>query len=302
MSAKNVKSTEIPAELVNAFRPGNLGKKNKAVKVCPESAIAVAYAFDEIAPEEHQKIDSHLQSCKACMRLVLDAREADIESQEAAEQPVKILPELSAAITRPEKPSFLETLAAGIRMPSMATKIIATAAVVCMVVSVTYTVLKDPATSNLLPIVTKKIPAVKSKKSKPAASPANDAPAEPSSLNSITIHESQTTDPFEPIYGDTPRPGSASKKRAKRAPRTPLEALDLSQLKLVGVIISESGNSALVEDASGKGYVLKEGTFIGTNSGKVTQILKDRFIVEEQIQDIHGKRVLRIRDIKLHKP
>ena len=35
------------------------------------------------------------------------------------------------------------------------------------------------------------------------------------------------------------------------------------------------GNSAIVEDATGKGYVIRKGTYIGLNSGQVIKIEKD---------------------------
>jgi hypothetical protein len=59
--------------------------------------------------------------------------------------------------------------------------------------------------------------------------------------------------------------------------------VDLSQLKLVGIIRASSGNRAMVEEASGRGYVIKKGTFIGINCGRVGQILKDRVIVDEPL-------------------
>jgi type IV pilus assembly protein PilP len=81
-----------------------------------------------------------------------------------------------------------------------------------------------------------------------------------------------------------------------------LERLDLSQLKLVGIILASSGNRALVEESSGKGYVIKKGTYIGTNSGKVVKIKKEKVVVEEEFEDVFGKTKLRQREIKLPKP
>jgi len=184
----------------------------------------------------------------------------------------------------------------------MVPKIIATVAVACIVVPISYYVLKDPATVKKLPVVTKKIiPALSAKKKQ--ANPSSAASQEkPSSVNSISTHEGWSTDPFEPLFNGKHGRTVVKKKRAKRTPRTPLEKLDLSQLKLVGITLSDRGNTALVEDASGKGYILKEGTYIGTNAGKVIQVLKDRFIVKEEIEDVHGNIILRIREIKLHKP
>ena len=302
MSENNMKYTEIPSGIIDSLRHDYNHRKVKAVDDCPVSESSIAYAFEELNAAERQTIEAHLQTCRSCMNLVLDAREAGIEAKEAADHPVKILPELSDAIVRSENPTFLEKLAAGFRMPSIAPKIIAAVAVACIVVPVTYTALKDPATNKNLPIVTKNIPAEKNKKSEPAEPPADDAQPVPSSINSITVHDRQATDPFEPIFNAKDRHTVSRKKRSKRMPLTPLEALDLSQLKLVGVMLSERGNTALVEDASGKGYVIKEGTYIGTNAGKVTQILKDRFIVEEELEGIDGKRVVQIREIILHKP
>ena len=66
-------------------------------------------------------------------------------------------------------------------------------------------------------------------------------------------------------------------------PHTPLQKADLSQLKLVGIIRASSRNRAMVEEASGRGYVIEKGTFIGINCGRVGRILKDRVIVDEPL-------------------
>jgi len=103
MSENNVKYTEIQAELKNSLHQGYDGERAKAVEDCSVSESAISYAFEELGPEERQKVEDHLQSCRSCMNLVLDARAADIESQETAGHQVKILPRLSAAITRAGK-------------------------------------------------------------------------------------------------------------------------------------------------------------------------------------------------------
>ena len=108
-------------------------------------------------------------------------------------------------------------------------------------------------------------------------------------------------DPFEPLFKEQKVVVKKSKKK-KRLPQTPLEKVDISQLKLVGIILAESGNRALVEEASGKGYVIKKGTFIGINSGKVAEINKEKVIVEEEVDDVFGKTALRKREMKLPKP
>jgi type IV pilus assembly protein PilP len=90
-------------------------------------------------------------------------------------------------------------------------------------------------------------------------------------------------DPFKPFIQVT------SQGSSKNAPLTPLQKYDISQLKLVAIIITPGGNTALVEDSTGKGYFLKKGTGIGKNDGKVTKILKDQVIIEEKYQDVLGQ-------------
>jgi len=108
-------------------------------------------------------------------------------------------------------------------------------------------------------------------------------------------------DPFDPLIKD--REAVAKKgKKIKRAPRTPLERIDLGQLKLVGIILAASGNRALVEESSGKGYVVKNGTYIGTNGGKIINIQREKIFIEEKFEDIYGKIQTRKRELKLPKP
>ena len=109
-------------------------------------------------------------------------------------------------------------------------------------------------------------------------------------------------DPFEPLFRETPEVAVVKKERKKRTPRTPLERIDISQLKLVGIILAKSGNRALVEESSGKGYVIKTGTYLGTNSGKVVKIEKDKVIVAEEYEDVLGNVTTRNTEIKLPKP
>ena len=106
-------------------------------------------------------------------------------------------------------------------------------------------------------------------------------------------------DPFEPLFKEKP---VSRKKKKKRIPRTPLEKLSIGQLKLVAIIRAPSGNKALVEEGSGKGYVIKKGTYIGLNAGKIIKIEKDNIIIEEEIEDIQGNIKVRQRELKLQKP
>jgi len=101
-------------------------------------------------------------------------------------------------------------------------------------------------------------------------------------------------DPFKPFIQLASREGA-------RKLATPLQKFDISQLKLVAIISTSHGNVALVEDATGKGYILKKGTWVGKNDGKVTKILRDKVIIEEVYQDIFGQTKTSEISLLLHK-
>jgi type IV pilus assembly protein PilP len=112
-------------------------------------------------------------------------------------------------------------------------------------------------------------------------------------------------DPFEPLFKEQPTaPEVAPRKgrREKRVPQTPLERVALSQLKLSAIMRTSKGNKAIVEDATGKGYVIKKGTYVGLNSGQVILIDKARVVVEEEIENVLGELVIQSTELKLQKP
>ena len=108
-------------------------------------------------------------------------------------------------------------------------------------------------------------------------------------------------DPFQALVSEKPK---TKKTRAKRTrpkrtrPKTPLERLDLSQLRLTAIISTPSGRKALVEEASGKGYVIRKGTYIGVHEGQVIEIASDRIIVEEEIENAIGELMVNKRELR----
>ena len=112
--------------------------------------------------------------------------------------------------------------------------------------------------------------------------------------------------PFIPLFRDEKNEAAADQsdksKRKKRVPQTPLERISLNQLKLAAIIRTTSGNKALVEDNTGKGFIIKNGTYIGLNSGIVTQINASSVIIEEEIENLMGELILQNTEIKLQKP
>jgi type IV pilus assembly protein PilP len=142
--------------------------------------------------------------------------------------------------------------------------------------------------------------------------PPQKLPSQPDSEKQVAALEKRIYDPkkqlnpFIPLFRDDDKQISADQtdksKRKKRVPQTPLEKISLNQLKLVAIIRTSSGNRALVEDNTGKGFIIKNGTYIGLNSGIVTQINASSIIVEEEIENLMGELILQNTEIKLQKP
>ena len=111
-------------------------------------------------------------------------------------------------------------------------------------------------------------------------------------------------DPFQPLIKETPKKNSDSATYADTGSKGnhPLENIDLSQLKLTGIILATSGNRALVRESSGRGYVISKGTPIGTHRGRVAGVLKDKVIVKEKMKDLRGKFFFKETELKLNKP
>ena len=110
-------------------------------------------------------------------------------------------------------------------------------------------------------------------------------------------------DPFEPLFKEQPAALTATRGRHnRRTPQTPLEQVAIGQLKLTAIMRMPVGDRAIVEDITGKGYVIKKGTYVGINSGKVTQIGKGRVVIEEVIEDMMGERIIQSTELKLRKP
>ncbi len=82
---------------------------------------------------------------------------------------------------------------------------------------------------------------------------------------------------------------------------TPLEKLDFSQMKLVAVLIRDSGNVAMIQESTGKGYLVNIGTYVGPNSGQVIKIEKDMLVIQEQKKNYKGIVTDNFQEMKLNK-
>ncbi len=80
---------------------------------------------------------------------------------------------------------------------------------------------------------------------------------------------------------------AAKRLEALREPYTDLQKLELAQLTLTAIVSTTGKAWAMVRDKMGRGYILKKGTFIGTNGGVVKEI------VWKVKKDLFGKQYVR---------
>lgn len=112
---------------------------------------------------------------------------------------------------------------------------------------------------------------------------------------------SSKKDPFKPfVMVKAPPVNSSATTRKALRDALPIHSFEVSQFKLIGIITGGRENQAMVTDPGGKGYVLKVGTTIGKNDGKVASITSSGVDVLEQFRDDNGR--VRKEKIKLTLP
>ncbi len=93
-------------------------------------------------------------------------------------------------------------------------------------------------------------------------------------------------DPFRSLYknmsGEKEKPGG---------PLGPLQKYEIDQLKLIAVITGLAQPKAMVTTPDGKGHVVKLGTRIGKNFGRVARIKNGEVIIAEDYRDTNGRKV-----------
>jgi len=117
----------------------------------------------------------------------------------------------------------------------------------------------------------------------------------------FTYDPTGKTDPFKPIFEEARVETKAKEEIKKRTPQSEIEMVDLSQLRLSGVLMRNYDSCAMVHDATGKGYIIHVGMYIGNLGGRVVDIEKDRVIVEEPSVSDLGEQTLTVRELVLLK-
>ena len=91
-------------------------------------------------------------------------------------------------------------------------------------------------------------------------------------------------DPFRSYLADM------DKGTDKRGPLADTERFDLSQYRLTAVVSGTTSPRAMVEDPDGVGHVLKMGTKLGKNGGRVTRISSQGIRVIEEFRAPTGQK------------
>ena len=279
---------------------------------CPMSEKAILYAMGELGADEIHKITGHFHNCRFCLDLVLDLRLAEDESRQSSAQLVDILPALADAIQKSndEKlsvalPEKLISSFSNFWSYLFRPKIIVPLASACLAFIIIHSGLNDSDTSQSYRVIQKRIETPKQEISQPSM-PQPDTFEKTAPTKDVSSQAQNKSEQKETIYEVTPVhkyeqvSPPIKKKRKKRIPQSALQNIDLIQFKLVGIVFSPKGNTAMLEDSTGKGYIVKEGTYIGKNSGKIVQIKKDMIIIEEQIENSSGEIILHKVELKLH--
>ncbi|MCE5244035.1 MAG: hypothetical protein ABFD98_04420 [Syntrophobacteraceae bacterium] len=109
----------------------------------------------------------------------------------------------------------------------------------------------------------------------------------------FTFEAKDMTDPFEPFF-KPPAPKlstpslTAEDEEAERLPEplTPLQKMTIAEIEkgLKGIIIiGPEAKRALIEDPTGKGYIIDVGVPLGEMNGMVTQIFGDGLVIQQRI-------------------
>jgi type IV pilus assembly protein PilP len=133
---------------------------------------------------------------------------------------------------------------------------------------------------------------------------AADAKA-PATSEAVTMHRvkapeldiAKLRDPFESYLTVLERKSKqrreASRSRDADRVSEPLEDFDLGALKLVAIMQMGNKRAAMVENHEGKGFVVREGSYIGRDNGRVVNITERNVEIMEDEFNVVGEVVQR---------
>ena len=97
-------------------------------------------------------------------------------------------------------------------------------------------------------------------------------------------------DPFRPLLVDVSAKFKAPGGDVRNTSfLTPLQRYELDDLKLVAIVVLDSEPTAMLEDPTGYGYVIRKGMLIGPNDGFVERVTPSGLIVKEKFYNSLGE-------------
>jgi len=137
----------------------------------------------------------------------------------------------------------------------------------------------------------------------PVAGAAGNGPAAPLSALAKLLKEpfsyetKNRSDPFTPfIYVQMIQAHEAEETKSL----TGMQLFEPGQLNLVAILFSGDQAMAMVQDSTGKGYVIKKGTKIGRR-GEVSNVLPNAVVIKEWFLSSSGKKLYRDNEMVLRK-
>jgi len=265
---------EISDDFIDTLRNTYARGKTDEISICDKSETAVAYALNELGNAESIQFGQHLRSCRDCLALVFDVRLSLEEAAGRRKAVTELDEEISAALAT-SKPAELvqaptntiQSIGSKFISYILSPKLVAALAAGCIVFFILTTLPNEKDTAEDIDVIRKKI-------TQPA-----DKQKPVTKIFKFRLNQ----DDSKPIESKV-KPG----KKLKSPFAKPLEKIELNNLKLMGVMLSDSGNIAIIRDPNGKEYIISEGARIGVNSGRVIRILGQKIIIEEQLRDTNG--------------
>ncbi len=108
---------------------------------------------------------------------------------------------------------------------------------------------------------------------------------------SFTYLAEEARDPFESLIIEGPSAVGTGK--------TPPELYDINMIKLKAVVNDGDDGFALVQLPDSKHYIVELNSKIGTKGGTVIDILDDRIIIRQTVEDYKRQKVEQTRELKL---
>jgi type IV pilus assembly protein PilP len=125
----------------------------------------------------------------------------------------------------------------------------------------------------------------------PKEQAAKEAPTNREPRLAYIYNPGDRPDPFRPFFIE--KKTREPLPECRDMPIGPLTEQEATQFTIVAVVRRGGESLAMVQDAQGKGYMLRRGTYVGKNCGRVSSIGPDGVTIEEPYEDLLGERKVR---------